>query len=469
MIRKLRTTRRHLLKTAAWTGAATAAALTSPPFIRHSRAAGKLSIFIWDHWTGEPSNAVQRKMIEEWGAQNKVEVTVDFITSQGDKIQLTAMAEARAKTGHDIAMLPQWYTYIARQSLEPLDDIVEENKKLYGPLLPIAEYLTKFDGHYLSVQGPTGGQSFPSVSRIDLFKELCGLDVVKLFPTSAKQRDKKAIEAYSWAKFLDYAEKLHKAGFPAGQPIGQTSDSPVWLGPLFASFGAYLVNAKGDITVNTPEVREAMEYMKRLIQFFPKDVYAWDDAGNNKHMLSGQGGWIQNPPSAWAIGVGRPALGDLPAVKGSAPEFASKVWHHDSPRGPKGRFRGGLIFAWGLWNFSQNKSAAKDLMRYMTKKPQVARLSPVGRGYDLPMHAGLFDNPVWDHEGPPTGTLYNYAIRGDEHLMVTGMPAPHGIASQMYVQATLPQTIARYTTGQDTLDNALQWAEKEIEGFKREG
>lgn len=468
MIRTLRTTRRQLLKTAAFAGAATAAALTSPPFIRDSRAAGKLSIYVWDHWTGEPSNAVQRKMIEEWGAKNKVDVTVDFITSIGFKIELTGTAEARAKTGHDIGMMPQWYTYINRASLEPIDDIVEENKKLYGPLLPIAEYLTRIDGHYLSVQAPTGGQSFPSVSRIDLFKEHCGLDVVKMYPTDARNRDKKALEAWNWSKFLGYAEKLQKAGFPAGQPIGMSSDSPVWLGPLFASFGAYLVNAKGDTTVDTPEVREAMEYIKRLTQFFPKEVYAWDDAGNNKHMLSGQGGWIQNPPSAWAVGVGRPALGDLPPVKGAAPEFAGKVWHHDSPRGPKGRFRGGLVYAWGLWNFSQNKSAAKDLMRYMTKKAQIARLAPVGRGYDLPMHKGLFDFPVWDHEGPPTGTLYNYPIRGDEQLIVSGMPAPHRIAAPMYVQATLPQMIARYTTGQNTLDDAIHWAEQEIEGFKRE-
>ncbi len=459
MIQNLLSTRRQLLKTAALT----AAAFAAPPFIRHSRAAGKLSIFLWDHWTGEPANAAQRAIIQEWAKKNAVDITVDFITSQGFKIQLTAAAEARAKTGHDIAMMPQWDTYIHRAALEPIDEIVEENKKLYGPLLPIAEYLTRIEGHYLSVQAPTGGQSFPSVSRIDLFKQHCDLDVVKLFPADVKKRDKKAIDGYTWEALLGYAAKLQKAGVPVGQPIGQTSDSPVWLGPLFASFGAYLVDAKGNTTANTPEVRAAMEYMKRLTMVMPKEVYAWDDAGNNKHILSGAGSWIQNPPSAWAIGAG------TPEKPGASVDAASKLWHHDSPRGPKGRFRGGLVYAWGLWNFSKNKSAAKDLMRYMTKRDEIAKLGPVGRGYDYPMHTGLFNNPVWDNENPPKGTLYNYPIRGDEHLIVSGMPAPHNIAANMYVQATLPQMVARYTTGQNTLDEAIKWAEQEIEGFKREG
>lgn len=464
MIRNVRSTRRQLLKTAALT----AAAFAAPPFIRHSRAAGKLSIGLWDHWTGEVANAAQRKMIQDWAAQNKIDVTVDFITTQGDKLYMTATAEAQAKTGHDIIMVPQWYPYIIRKSLEPIDDIVEENKKLYGPLLENAEYLLHLEGHYRGVPAPTGSQSFPSVSRIDLFKKYCDYDVTKAFPADVKKRNKSVVEAWNWENFLKMAEKLHKAGFPPGQPIGQTSDSPVWLGPLFASFGAYLVDAKGNTTVNTPQVREAMEYMKRLTAFFPPEVYAWDDAGNNKHLLSGKGAWMMNPPSAWAIGVGREKTDYAPAVLGSAVEFASLAWHHDSPRGPKGRFRGGFVFAWCLFSFSQNKSAAKELMRYMTKKPQIAKLAAPGRGYDLPMHKSQYDNPVWDNEAPPKGTLYNYPLRGDERLLVSGMPAPHAIASQMYVQATLPIMIAKYCKDKIPLDECIKWAEKEIEGFKRE-
>ena len=35
--------------------------------------------------------------------------------------------------------------------------------------------------------------------------------------------------------------------------------------------------------------------------FLPPDVPAWDDASNNKWLISGKGTLILNPPSAWAV------------------------------------------------------------------------------------------------------------------------------------------------------------------------
>ena len=47
--------------------------------------------------------------------QNNVEITLDFITSIGFKNQVTAAAEARARTGHDIFALPTWDVTIHRE------------------------------------------------------------------------------------------------------------------------------------------------------------------------------------------------------------------------------------------------------------------------------------------------------------------------------------------------------------------
>ncbi len=52
-------------------------------------------------------------------------------------------------------------------------------------------------------------------------------------------------------------------------------------------FGAKLVDAKGNLTVKTDEVRQALEFYKKLIAFLPPDVAAWDDASNNKWLVSG--------------------------------------------------------------------------------------------------------------------------------------------------------------------------------------
>src|SRR5690348_17881373 len=79
-------------------GAATAA--LPLVHIRTAGAAGKVSIGFWDHWV-PGGNDVMQKQVEAWAQKNQVEAHVDFITSTGNKLQLTGVAEAQAKAGHD--------------------------------------------------------------------------------------------------------------------------------------------------------------------------------------------------------------------------------------------------------------------------------------------------------------------------------------------------------------------------------
>ena len=50
-----------------------------------------------------------------------------------------------------------------------------------------------------------------------------------------------------------------------------------------------LVDAKGNITVKSDAVRQAVDYYKKLQAFLPVDAPAWDDASNNKWLISGKG------------------------------------------------------------------------------------------------------------------------------------------------------------------------------------
>jgi ABC-type glycerol-3-phosphate transport system substrate-binding protein len=97
MMRTTPVTRRSLLKTAAL---GTTAALAAP-YVHGAYAAGRLTLGCWDHWV-PGANAALDKLCAEWGAKNKVEVHIDYITSQGEKDKLTAAAEAQAGAGHDI-------------------------------------------------------------------------------------------------------------------------------------------------------------------------------------------------------------------------------------------------------------------------------------------------------------------------------------------------------------------------------
>jgi hypothetical protein len=77
---------------------AAAATTLAAPFVRTAHAAGKLTLALWDHWVPTANNA-SKALIEEWGEKEKVEVQIDYVTTQGMKLYLTIAAEAQARSG----------------------------------------------------------------------------------------------------------------------------------------------------------------------------------------------------------------------------------------------------------------------------------------------------------------------------------------------------------------------------------
>src|SRR6202035_2376139 len=312
-------TRRNILKSAALGSVAAIAA----PYVRDSYAAGSLSLGVWDHWVPGANNALT-KLCNEWGAKNNCEVKIDYITSQGEKDKLTAAAEAQAGTGHDIMSHRDWNVRIHQTVLEPLDDVVAKLTAQYGPISPVAEYLAKIKGTWRGVPTAVGSQVKPCCSRFDLYKEHAGIDLRDMFPSDEAKYDKSKTDLWTWDLYLSTAEKLFKAGYPVGLPMGQTSDAVDWVAALFNSYGVVLVDDKDNIKVNSDETRAALEFLKKLMAVNPPEVYAWDDAGNNRWLISGKGAGIMNPPSAWAV------------ARRDNPQVAANCWTHDMPRGPAG-------------------------------------------------------------------------------------------------------------------------------------
>jgi ABC-type glycerol-3-phosphate transport system substrate-binding protein len=443
---KSRITRRKLLeKTALAT-----AALLAAPYVRGAHAAGKLSIGFWDHWVPGGNNA-SKALCEEWGEKNKVEVSIDYITSQGNKNLLTIAAEAQARSGHDIFAFPTWEPQAHAKNLEPVSDIMAEIIKTNGAVNPTVEYLGRSGGRWLAVPACVGSQIKGPCSRIDLMKQHAGIDVVAMYPAGSPPK----AEAWTLDAMLKAAEACHKGGNPFGIGLGQTEDNVDTAGAIFQSFGAELVDAKGSIKVKSDPVRHALEYYKKLSQFLPPDAPAWDNASNNKYLISGKGALIMNPPSSWAV------------AKRDAPKVAEQCWTHGMPAGPKGRYAPFLPYFWGIWNFSKNKSAAKSLLVHLSQPASVEKMVVASAGYDLPAFEKLTTLKVWAEEGPPKGTLYHYPNpHKHQVLSVAAAPAPPKIAHQIYTQAIQTKMVVRFMKG-EALDKTLAWAESEVEGFMR--
>ncbi len=440
--------RRFLARTAAGS-----AALLLGPHLRTSRAAGSLNVGFWDHWV-PGANDVLAKLCNEWAAKEKVDLRIDFITSQANKLLMTVAAEAQARSGHDVMAMATWLPAAYAPVLEPVDDLVQAIIAQNGKASTAVEYLGKQNGHWLAVPATPGSQMKPPCARLDLFRQHVGLDLHRMYPPAAPP-DKVLAEKWTWDTFLSAAERCHKAGFPFGLGLGQTSDSTDWVGALFGSHGAQLVDAKGNITVKSDATRQVLEYAKRLVPFLPPDVFAWDDASNNKWLISGKGALIMNPPSAWAV------------AKRDNPKVGEQLWTFPAPKGPSGRYNPGLPFFWGIWKFARNKGAARSLLAHLSQRESVEKLVNGSGGYDIPGFGGLRDFRIWADEGPPKGTLYHYPPTPDQVVSIAAAPAPPNIAVQIYNQGLLPKMIARLTQQGEPIDKVIGWASGELEGFMR--
>ena len=132
------------------------------------------------------------------------------------------------------------------------------------------------------------------------------------------------------------------------------------------------MNAKGDITVKSDNVKKALEYWKQLVAYLPPDAPSWDDASNNKMFVAGKTRADHEPAQRLGRGAARQA------------GIAEQTWHHGMAAGPAGRYGPFTTPFWGIWNFSKNQSAAKSLLTALSQPDAIESMVKASAGYDIP-------------------------------------------------------------------------------------
>ena len=406
---------------------------------------------LWDHWV-PGANKAMTEICEAWATKEKVDLKIDYLSTQGNKLYLTIAAEALARSGHDIMDFSAWEPNQYEASLEPVDDVMTEVLSRNGPVGPEYEYLAKPKGKWLGVPGIRGTLFLTACSRFDLMKEHAGIDLLAMFPAgdSPPRRRRSGLGMPSSSR----PRNATRRAIAFGLPLGVTTDSVEWLGAFFRAFGAELVDAKGDITVKSDPVRQALEYLHKLTQFLPPDVGAWDNASNNKALVAGKTAFIFNPPSAWAV------------AKRDAPQVAEKLWTHGMPKGPKGRFVSVLPRFQGSGISPRTSPRPRACCCTSRAAKSAEKLVAACDGYDLPPYTKFNDFKTWEEVGPPKGTLSHYPTKGDQVPIIPCAPAPPSVASQIYTQAIVPKMVLRMSKG-EPMETTLAWAASEVEGFFR--
>ena len=181
-----------------------------------------------------------------------------------------------------------------------------------------------------------------------------------------------------------------------------------------------------------------LDYGRKLAKFLPQDIASYDDASNNRALISGKSALIMNPPSAWAV------------AKRDAPQVAADCWHFPVPgRRRRGATSRTTTASMARGRSASNKTAAKELIQFLQERKQVEERCIASEGYDLPPLLSMNDFQIWSDVNPPKGTVYNYPIRPWHNAQenITGYPAPPEIAAQMYARAIHPTMLAKVNSG----------------------
>src|SRR5882724_9434946 len=247
-----------------------------------------------------------------------------------------------------------------------LDDLVDKLGKQFGGWYPFAAEMNQTKSGWKGV--PWFWVSFPGTYNQAHFKKAG-------FENPPK----------TWAELLSMGKALKKQGNPVGIPISHCSDAHSTYWSVAWSFGAKVLEADGKTpAINSDKTAHVLDWYKELYaEAMEPEVLSWDDAGNNRFLLSGKGSWIHNPVSPYNA-----------ALKEKMP-IADDINHHNSPAGPAGAHSAPPILGMAVWKFSKNVELAKEFIQFLFKKENYDAWIVASNAFNHPPLRHLADHPIW--------------------------------------------------------------------------
>jgi multiple sugar transport system substrate-binding protein len=418
-----RTSRRQFLRAAAGTSAGLASwlALGRAPAFAQKR---ELTFLSWNHFVPAADDEL-KKQAEAFGKQANCTVRVDTIAH----LQMPAKvaAEAQSQSGHDMYRTAADDPFLYEQQLVDVGDIVEKLGKQGGGWYPFAAEACQTGSGWRAV--PWFWISFPGTYNQTIFKK-AGLEPPK-----------------TWDELLKHGKVLKKAGHPVGLPISHCSDAHSSYWSIAWSYGGKVIEADGKTpAINSDQTAQVIEWYKELFKdAMEPEVLSWDDANNNRFILSGKGSWIHNPVSPYAAAVAK----KMP--------IADDLNHHNSPAGPAGTHSAPPILSMGIWKFSKNAELAKEFIQFLMRKQNYDAWITASNAFNHPPLKNLADHPIWARN-PKFAMLPKEA----EFAHPRGWPAkPSAAVRLLDVNYVMIDMVAKAINGMPT-KRAMAWAQDQV-------
>jgi len=411
--------RRQFLRTGVL--AATGLALGMAPAFAQKRTLTMLSFnsFV------PASDEELRRQAEAFGKQAGVEVRVDTISSS--QLPAKLASEAQTQAGHDIVRTSSADPFLYERLLVDVSEVVDRLGKQHGGWYGFAAESCQTTSGWRSV--PWHWNSFPANYNTTHFRK-AGLEPPK-----------------TWAELLKYGKILKAQGNPVGIAISHSNDANTTSASVLWSYGGRVFEADGKTpAINSERTAQVIEWYKELYRdAMEPEVLSWDDASNNRFLLSGKGSWIHNPISAWVA-----------AVTNKQP-IADEIAFHNSLAGPGGTHSAPSILSLGIWKFSPNAELAQEFIQYLFRKENYDAWIVASSAFNHAPLRGLAEHPIWS-KNPKFAMLPREADFGHAR----SWPAkPSAVSRLIDVNFIVPDMLAKAIGGMPT-GRAMAWAEEQV-------
>jgi multiple sugar transport system substrate-binding protein len=324
----------------------------------------------------EAYNEYLRSKISEYAASKDWPIDISYIagfTSGTGEVEKIA---ASVQSGNPPDMILHTLSAIQLRNLyalDPVSDVVEQIEATFGKAANQMYIDYNFEGQWWAV--PYHQRSDGGWYRRDAF-DAVGIDVQQIREYSA------LAEACLEASNPD--EELY--GW--GMTVNRNGDGNYLINRIKTGYGAAWQDETGQyITVNTPEMIDAMNFIKDIYtnpkweSMLPPGVLSWSDTGNNEAYLGGKLGFTQNAGTVYANAV----LTESPVAPVTnflKPPGGPVIQEFTAIHGKN----------WMLLRGAKNAAAAKDtILHFTTDLGRYEEMLASSPAYALPSYVDLWE------------------------------------------------------------------------------
>lgn len=419
-----------------------------------------------------PSNYVKDVLIPEFTAATGI--VVEYETTSWDQMFDKAIKDMEASSGiYDFVYIEQdiIYSYLARDFLVNITDMLEANPELQAPDFDFAAFTTFID----NFRGPDGdvfGVPMEAFIKVYLYRK-------DLFEDPAHQEAFKAAYGYDLAPAVTFEQWRDNAEYFAnidpndqlwGTTVQASSGHPAAFYEFFEtiapSYGVYnwgIDAEKGVAAVenggemNSPAAKEALSFWVSMLDFAPPEATAstWDEVASTFAAGRAAQGWVYGENAAWIATnpekssvVGKVGVALPPVVEGVMAEA-------EAGEGYIGYYDGG---AFGIPHSSRNKEATLLFLQYIGQPSVQADWAVAGSRV---VHQATYDDPkVQEVDAIADGY---FTLMRDKGYLFKGAPEfPFHAQVREAVAPFIYEAIVGTMTPEDALDGAAAAAEAEM-------